>query len=77
MKKNCFSCTSYPEIFDVDRPFCKSYFRQHGKVLRLIFKPKQRAIVVEYTNENDYLNALAGPSEYEGQSFKVEPVSIQ
>lgn len=43
--------------------------------MRLIFKPKQRVIVVEYTNKNDYLNALSGSSEYEGQQFKVEAVS--
>ncbi|XP_050297834.1 uncharacterized protein LOC126737128 isoform X2 [Anthonomus grandis grandis] len=65
-------CSLYPEIFDIDKSICRSYFRQYGKVLRMIFKPKQRTIVIEYTNQNDYLNALSGPSEYEGQSFKVE-----
>ncbi|XP_066262482.1 protein xmas [Euwallacea similis] len=67
------TCSLYPDIFDLDRSLCKSYFRQYGKIVRLIFKPKQRSIVIEFTNLNDYLNALAGPSEYEGHSFKVEP----
>ncbi|CAG9767433.1 unnamed protein product [Ceutorhynchus assimilis] len=66
-------CTQYPAIFDEDRPLCRNYFRQFGKVLRLVNKEKKREIVVEYPNENSYLNALTGPSEYDGQSFKVEP----
>ncbi|XP_019754151.2 uncharacterized protein LOC109533306 [Dendroctonus ponderosae] len=66
-------CTHYPEIFELDKSVCKEYFRQFGKVLRVIFKPRQRAIVVQYVNKNDYFNALAGPSEYEGHPFKLEP----
>lgn len=70
-----FRCTLYPETFDYDKSQCKSYFRQFGEVTRVIFKPKARAIVIEYSNENDYLNALSGPSEFEGHSFKVAAVS--
>lgn len=70
-----FRCTHYPEIFELDKSVCKEYFRQFGKVLRVIFKPRQRAIVIQYINKNDYFNALAGPSEYEGHPFKLEPVS--
>ncbi|XP_030758644.1 uncharacterized protein LOC115884268 [Sitophilus oryzae] len=67
------ACYNYPEEFEINKRLCKTYFRQFGKVKRLIFKQRQRAIVVEYINRDDYLNALENIGEYRGQIFHKEP----
>ncbi|KAF7282533.1 hypothetical protein GWI33_002567 [Rhynchophorus ferrugineus] len=66
-------CSDYPEEFELDRSLCKGYFREFGKVQRIIYKQKQRVIVIEFTNEKDYLNALENAGVYGRHVFVVQP----
>ncbi|XP_060522583.1 protein xmas isoform X2 [Cylas formicarius] len=64
-------CTDYPLEFDSDKLLCKSYFKQFGKIRKIVVKHKQRALLVEYANENGCQNALQNAGEFKGHFFNV------
>ncbi|KAG5891307.1 hypothetical protein JTB14_002868 [Gonioctena quinquepunctata] len=68
---NKIICQDYPSEFILDKTVAKEYFRQFGKLKRLVFKPKLRLCSVEYADEKSYQNALYNAGEYKGVNFKV------
>ncbi|RZC37283.1 xmas-2 [Asbolus verrucosus] len=60
-----------PLEFFENRDMAKKYFRRFGKVKLVMFKPKRRALVIEYANEDSMLNALEVAGEYNGHVFNV------
>lgn len=66
-----FSCKNYPSEFILDKDLAKEYFRQFGKMKRMVFRPKQRICTVEYVNKESFIKALNNAGEYQGQLFKV------
>lgn len=68
---NIFSCKNYPSEFNLDKTIAKDYFRQFGKLKRVVFKPKDSICTVEYLTKQGFLKALKNAGEYNGSLFEV------
>lgn len=67
---NC-RCRNYPPEFNLDKTIAKDYFRQFGKLKRVVFKPKLRMCTVEYLTQESFLKAVQNAGEYQGSIFEV------
>ncbi|CAH1116423.1 unnamed protein product [Phaedon cochleariae] len=68
---NKILCKDYPSDFILDKNLAKEYFRQFGKLKRVIFKSKSRICTVEYQEEEGFQNALRNAGEYKGTIFSL------
>lgn len=68
---NTFRCKNYPPEFNLDKTIAKEYFREFGKLKRVVFKPKLRLCTVEYFTKESFLKALNNAGEYKGNIFEV------
>lgn len=55
----------------MDKTIAREYFRQFGKLKRLLFKPLVRICTAEYLTREDFLKALNNAGDYKGSVFDV------
>ncbi|EFA02781.1 hypothetical protein TcasGA2_TC008518 [Tribolium castaneum] len=71
VKSFTVKATDVPPEFFITRDIAKRYFRRFGKVKLVTFRPKRNTLLIEYSNEDGMLNALAVAGEYNGHMFNV------
>lgn len=67
---NNFSCTHIPTEL-LNKNAARIHFRQFGRVVRMIIRPRSRACIIEYDCPENAQMAILNGGEYKGHVFSV------